>query len=58
MNHHDKVRALWLNLELILNALEDAGEEVRTTASCRITGVGACVRWDAENEHWVMEGTG
>lgn len=55
MEHRDKINALWVNLEATLNALEDMGEEIHTTASARVVGTSARVSWNVDRERWEAE---
>lgn len=55
MNDRDKINALWLTMELALNALEELGEEVRTDSAARVYGVSGGVRWDSSAERWAGE---
>lgn len=56
MNNRDKIQALWLNLELIMNALEELGEGVQTASSRpRVSGTTAAVVWDTSQQRWVLQ---
>lgn len=58
MEDRDKIQALWLNLELIFNALEEAGENVRfddggdSEDIYRAHGVSGQVRWNRNATRW------
>lgn len=53
MNDHDEIEALWLNLERIMNALEELGEDPHmTTQGAGIYGKSAALRWDMVRRQW------
>lgn len=55
MNNRDKINALYLNLELILNALEELDEDVCTQANAVVCGTSGAVRWDRDARRWALE---
>lgn len=54
MIDRDKIQALYLNLEMTLNALEGLGENVRLNSSddYHIGGVSGRVGWDYRAKQW------
>lgn len=63
MDNRDKIQALWLNLAIILNQLEELGENIRATDDAaddadiipRVYGFSGGVRWDVDTQNWVPE---
>jgi hypothetical protein len=55
MNDRDRIQALWLNLEMIMNALDQSGENVRFSerdADYAAHGVSGRVGWDQDTDRW------
>ncbi len=54
MNGRDKINALWLTMELTMNALEQLGEDPRTEADAVVRGTSAELRWDVDRQRWTV----
>lgn len=53
MNRQDKIEALWLDLELIFNALEELGEDpYMLDGDAVVYGESASLRWDVDAKRW------
>lgn len=50
----NKIAGLYLNLVKALNALEEAGEEVRFDGALHADGNGGAVTWDADAGRWMV----
>ena len=53
MNARDKIHALWLNAEMIFNALEELDEDISfSNDHVRVYGASAGLTWDRDARRW------
>lgn len=52
MEDRDKIQALWLNLAIIMNALEELGEDIHAVDGTHVYGNNAQVGWDSGAGRW------